>query len=58
VIQEMKSRETDSLSERKMNEILQKLQGNEENHSGTGKCVFLIIVLVGSLKMVIEVFWS
>jgi hypothetical protein len=49
----MKSQEIDSLSERKMNEILQRLQGNEENNSDTGKCVFLVIILVGSLKMVI-----
>jgi hypothetical protein len=32
----MKSREIDSLSERKMNEILQRLQGNEENNSDIG----------------------
>lgn len=47
MIEEVKSREKDSLSERKMNEILQRLQGNEEDNSDIGKCVFLVIILVG-----------
>jgi hypothetical protein len=38
----MKSQETDSLTERKMKEILQRLQGSEENNSDTGKCIFLV----------------
>jgi hypothetical protein len=41
----MKSREIDSLSERKMKTILQRLQGSEENNSDTGKCIFLLIIL-------------
>jgi hypothetical protein len=47
VIQDVKSQETDSLSERKMNEILQRLQGNEENNSDIGKYIFLVTILVG-----------
>lgn len=52
VMEDMKSQETDPFSKKKMNEILQQLQGNEENNSNTGICICLIIFSVQSLNMV------
>jgi hypothetical protein len=51
-MEDMKSQETDPFSKKKMNEILQQLQGNEENNSNTGICICLIIFSVQSLNMV------
>jgi hypothetical protein len=57
-MENMKCVETDPLAERKMNEILHRLQGNEENNSSIGICICLTIIFAGSLKTVIEDFYN
>jgi hypothetical protein len=52
-MEDMKSGETDALSKKKMNEILQRLQGNEENNSNTGMYVCLKIISVQLLNMMV-----
>ena len=46
-MENMKCIETGPLAEKKMYEILHRLQGTEERNSSIGICVCLIITLVG-----------
>jgi hypothetical protein len=43
VMEDMKCQEIDRISKTKMNEILLRLQRNEDNNSSTGICICLII---------------
>lgn len=52
VMEDIKSQGRDPFPEKKMNEILQQLQGNE-NNSNIGICICSIIISVQSLNMVI-----
>jgi hypothetical protein len=56
-MENMKCVETDPLAERKMNKILHRLQETEENNSSIGMYIYLIIILVESLKTVIKDFY-
>jgi hypothetical protein len=56
-MENMMCTETDPSAERKMNEIFHRLQGTEENDSSIGICICLIVIFVGSLKIVIEDFY-
>lgn len=47
VMENMNCVETGPLAERKMYEILHRLQGTEEHNSSIGICICLIIILVG-----------
>jgi hypothetical protein len=43
-MEEMKSQEIDPFSKRKMNDIFQRLQENEENSTNIGICIWMIII--------------